>query len=52
MATQTGPLLDALGPDLFAAQVAEESFVDATPHRGEGAGHRTSHRHRLAIGQE
>ena len=28
MATQTGPLLDAIGPDLFAALVAEECFVD------------------------
>ncbi len=29
MATQTAPLFDAVGADLYAAQVAEESFVDA-----------------------
>jgi LmbE family N-acetylglucosaminyl deacetylase len=30
MATQTGPLVDALGPDRYAAHVADECFVDAT----------------------
>ncbi|HWL43506.1 MAG TPA: PIG-L family deacetylase [Ilumatobacter sp.] len=29
MATQTAPLFDAIGADLYAAQVTEESFVDA-----------------------
>ncbi len=29
MATQTAPLFDAVGPDLYAAQVAEENFIDA-----------------------
>jgi LmbE family N-acetylglucosaminyl deacetylase len=31
MPTQTGALLDAVDPGLFAALVAEEAFVDATP---------------------
>ena len=30
MATQTAPLIDGLGPDHYAAQVAEECFVEAT----------------------
>ena len=29
MATQTGGLIDAIGPELYAAHVAEECFVDA-----------------------
>lgn len=30
MATQTGPFLEALGPETYAAEVAEECFADAT----------------------
>jgi LmbE family N-acetylglucosaminyl deacetylase len=33
MATQIGPLLAAVGPAVFAAQVAEEAFVDAAAVR-------------------
>jgi LmbE family N-acetylglucosaminyl deacetylase len=29
MATQTGPMLEALGPDAYAVHVADEAFVDA-----------------------
>lgn len=31
MATQTGDLIALLGPDAYAAQVAEEGYVEATP---------------------
>jgi LmbE family N-acetylglucosaminyl deacetylase len=44
MATQTGPLLDAVGPEVFAAQVAEEAFVEAVAGEGTTASGRLATR--------